>query len=167
MEALTNIGINPTFLLSQIVNFLVLLFILARFVYPPLLNTLQARQERIKESLAEADRVRREAAEAQVKYQQEIEAARREGREAIAAAVAASERVRQEIIEQAHKEAEEIRAAAQRDAEDIKTRAVTEAHRQIADLAILAAQRVVGGVMDEPRQRQMVQEFLATVGDGR
>lgn len=167
MEALGAIGINPTFLLSQIVNFLILLFILARFVYPPLLKTLQARQDRIKESLAEAERVKREAAAAQARYQQEIEAARREGREAIAAAVTASEKVRQDIIEQAHQEADEIRAAAQRDADDMKSRTITEAHRQIADLAILAAQRIVGNSMDEQRQRQMVQEFLATVGDGR
>ena len=68
--------------------------------------------------------------------------------------------MREEIIGAAERERETLLATARREADGIREQAVADARRQIVDLAILAAQRVVGGSMDETRQRQLVNEFL-------
>ncbi len=76
MEAL---GINVPGLIAQIVNFLLLLFLLSKFAFPRVQHMLEQRSERIRESLEAADKARAEAAQSQADIQAQIDSARREG----------------------------------------------------------------------------------------
>ena len=73
------LGIDPRWFLSQLVNFIVLLIVLQRFLYKPMLAMLQQRQERIREGMAQAEQAKKEAQRAEADYQKRIEDARREG----------------------------------------------------------------------------------------
>ena len=158
MEAL---GINQGLLVAQIINFIIILFVLSRWVFPPIMRMLEQRRQRIQDSLAEAERVRKEAASERAQYQQQLAEERQRTASELARAAQQGQQVREEIIGAAERERETILATARREADGIREQAVADARRQIVDLAILAAQRVVGGSMDESRQRQLVNEFLS------
>ena len=158
MEAL---GINQGLLIAQIINFIIILFVLSRWVFPPIMRMLEQRRQRIQDSLAEAERVRKEAASERTQYQQQLAEERQRTASELARAAQQGQQVREEIIGAAERERETILATARREADGIRDQAVADARRQIVDLAILAAQRVVGGSMDEARQRQLVNEFLS------
>lgn len=158
MEAL---GINQGLLIAQIINFIIILLVLSRWVFPPIMRILEQRRQRIQDSLAEAERVRKEAAAERAQYQQQLAEERQRTAGELARAAQQGQQVREEIIGAAERERETILATARREADGIREQAVADARRQIVDLAILAAQRVVGGSMDESRQRQLVNEFLS------
>lgn len=157
MEAL---GINLNFLIAYIINFIIILWVLSRFAWNPIMNVLDQRRQRIQDSLAEAERVRQEAASERAQYQQQLAEERQRTASELARAAQQGQQVREEIIGAAERERESILATARREADGLREQAVADARRQIVDLAILAAQRVVGGSMDEARQRQLVNEFL-------
>ena len=157
MEAL---GINLNFLISQIINFIIILFILARFVWNPLMNILDQRRQRIQDAFAEADQVKQEAANERARLQAQLAEERQRGAAQLADAARAGQQVREEIIAAAERERDGILTSARKEADGLREQALTDARRQIADLAILAAQRVVGGSLDETRQRQLVNDFL-------
>ncbi len=155
------LGINLNFLIAQIINFGVMLLLLRLLLYQPVLNMLETRRNRIQESLAEADRVRQEAAATQERYRQELEAARRESQEAIQKAMQASGRLREEILQQARQEAEEIKARAREEAEREREQVLSSARDQIAELVVLATEKLIGQTADEKVQRKLVQDFLS------
>jgi len=79
----------------------------------------------------------------------------------IAEATRASEKAREEIIKRAQDEAQEIVARAREDAEKERERILAEARKQVAELTILSTQKVLGRMLDENLQKQLIQEFLA------
>src|SRR5436853_4850468 len=102
------LGVSLPWLVAQIINFVILLFILQRALYKPLFGMMNKRKTEIANALANAERVRQEAAAQRAEFEKQLEAARREGQEAIARATAQSEKVRQEIVAKANEEAAQI-----------------------------------------------------------
>ncbi len=164
MDKISLLGVSLPWLLFQIINFGVILFILSRFLYKPLLGMLQKRKTEIANALANAERVRQEAAAQQVEFQKQLEAARREGQEAIARATAQSEKVRQEIIAKASAEAAQIKAKAIADVEYERKQAMMALQREIADLSLAMTRKVLaGGMVNEATHRQLVEQFLTEI----
>jgi len=160
MEAL---GLNGAYLLAQIVNFLLLLFLLKKFVFPPISRMLDERKKRIAEGLTAADAARREAEEERKKLMAQIEAERAEAQQRVAAASSQAEKVKEVILAEARREAEAIKTNAIEEAETEKQRILAEAHKQIAELAMLATERVVREGLDEKTQHQIIEDFLSQV----
>lgn len=154
------LGIRPDLLITQIINFAILLFLLYRFLYNPMLNMLQQRRERIREGLAEAERVRAEAEGQRKQYEQELARERQESQTRIQKAMQASEEARGEIIAEARKEAEQIKARAREEIEYERRQALEQLRTQVADLSILAARRILDGAIDESVHRQLIQSFI-------
>lgn len=154
------LGINLNFLIAQIVNFLLLLFILQRFLYKPVTNMLEARTRRIRESLAEADRVRQEAAAARAEYERQLEAERRRSFDAAQQAIQEGQKAREAIIAQAQKDAEDIRRRAREETEREREQMLAQLRTQVADLAILASEKIIGQALDRDLQRRLVNDFL-------
>ena len=157
------LGINGPYLLAYIINFLVLLFLLKKFLYAPITNMLDERKKRIAEGLAAADVARREAEEERQKLMAQLEKERAEAQQRIAAASAQAEKVKEEILTEARREAESIKTRAVEEAEAEKQRILAEAHKQIAELAMLAAERVVREGLDEKTQHKIIDDFLSQV----
>jgi F-type H+-transporting ATPase subunit b len=158
---MAQLGINGPFLLAQIINFIILFLLLRRFLFPPLLRMLDERKRRIAEGLAAADIARKEAEAERARLMAQIEAERKEAQARIAAASAEAERVKAEIVAQAQREAEAIKAKAIAEAEAERQRILAEAHKQIAELTVLATERVVRRGLDESLQRRLIEDFLA------
>jgi F-type H+-transporting ATPase subunit b len=158
------LGIDGRWFVSQLVNFLVLLVILQRFLYKPILNMLHQRQERIRESMDYAERVKQEAERAQEDYAKKMDESRHEAQSIITQATQQGERAREEILARAQDEAKEIKAKAMTDVEYERKRVMAELRDQVADLAVLAAGRVLGKELDAKTHRQVVADFLSETG---
>ena len=161
---MAQLGIDPRWFLSQLVNFLIMMLILQRFLYKPMLNMLHQRQERVRESMDYAERVKVEAARAQEDYEKKIDESRREAQGIIGQATQQAERAREEILAKARDEAKEIKEKAVTDVDYERRRVTAELRNQVADLAILAAGRVLGKELDATTHRQVVIDFLEETG---
>lgn len=158
MEAL---GVSVPGLLAQFVNFILLLVVLRLVAYKPILRLLDERSERIRESMERAEAVKRQAASTEEEFARRLAEARREGQEIIAQAERVAERLRQDEISKTKQEVEQLRERALEAIQQERERAVAELRRQVADLVVYAAGRVVGRSLDQESHYRLVDEALA------
>ncbi len=162
MDAL---GIVWPLLFSQLINFLLLIVLLRAFLYQPVLKMLAARKERIVQSMKDAERVSAAAREAEADKAKLLEEARREMQEIRAQATRDAEKIAQDVRSRAEQEATEIRMKAQADAQKQVELALSDANKQIADLAIMATEKLLGRELaNKAEQQRFVAEFLAEAG---
>ncbi len=162
MDAL---GIEWPLLISQLVNFLILIVLLRMFLYQPILNMLAARKERIVQSMKDAERVSAAAREAEADKAKVLDEARREVQEIRAQATRDAEKIAQDVRSRAEQEATEIRMKAQVEAQKQVELALADANKQIADLAIMATEKLLGRELaNKAEQQRFVAEFLADAG---
>lgn len=168
MDALSSLGINGPFLIAQIFNFFVLFFLLRRFLFKPMVNMLETRKQRIADGLQAAEMARREAEAERAQLQSQIDAERREAMERVAAASKRGETLAAEIESSARQDAQKILEDARSEATRERERIIAEAQDQIAELAVLAAEKVLGRELSSREsQRAFVNEFLAANGKAR
>ena len=161
------LGISGGLLVSQIVNFLLLMVILRMVLYRPVLNILEARKERIAQSMKDAERASAAAQEAEQEKAVVLDVARREAQEIRAQASRDAEKIAQEVRSRADVEAGEIRMRAQADAQKQLDAALVDANKQIAELAILATEQLLGRELAKKgEQERFVAEFLAQQNGG-
>jgi F-type H+-transporting ATPase subunit b len=158
------LGISLPWLLAQIANFLILLFILQRFAYKPLLGMLERRKQEIANALANAEKVRQDAAAQRAEFEKQLDAERRERQQAVASATAQAEKVRAEIVNKANEEAAQIKAKALADAEYERRQSMVQLQRDVAELSLSITRKVLAnGGIDESKHRALVQQFLTEV----
>ncbi len=164
------LGINQAWLITQIINFVLIVVILRLLAYKPVLQMLETRKRRIQESLEYAEKVKADAAAQQKQYEQQIDQVRREAAQARESASQVAEKERERILAQAHEEARQIVDQARGQLDYERKQMMAELRQQVVNLSLLAAQRVIGQSLDEARSRQLVKDFLATTdfgGDGQ
>jgi len=154
------LGIEWPVLISQFVSFLVLFLILRFVAYKPLLRMLDQRSQRIKESLEQAEQVRRQSENAEAEVKKQIQAASLEGQEIIARATQASDEVRARAQELAKKDADELIGKARQAISAEREAAVEELHKEFADLTILAAGKVIGESLDKESHKKLIDKVL-------
>ncbi len=161
MEGLTDLGISVPVLLAQVVNVAILFVLLYLFAYKPVMKMLDERSRRIKESLAQADSVREQAAQAETEVKKQLEAASRDGQEKIARAVQIGEEVKQKAQLEARQEAEALITRARAETHRERDEAIDEVRKEVADLTILAAEKVIDQSLDKPAHRRLIDKVLA------
>ena len=153
-------------LLVQVVNFLILLAVLYRFVYKPLLATLDARTSAIKGQLAEAQAAR-EAAQQQLReFEARLTAAQAEAQAVRDRALREAAELRERLNTEARQEAARLVEAARAEIDQDVRRARGELRREVATLAIAIAERLIRKNVQPEDQERLVQEALARF-DGR
>lgn len=166
MENLARLGLNPAWLIAQIVNFILILLVLRAFAYKPVLQMLGTRKRKIQESLDYAEKVKADAAAQQKEFERRIDEARREAAQAAQSATQVAEKERERILAQAREEGRQIVEQARGQLDYERKQMMAELRERVVDLSMLAAHRVIGQAMDETRSRQLVHEFLAETDFG-
>lgn len=167
-EIANQLGLSGGLLLSQIVNFLILMVVLRMLLYQPVLNMLNQRRERIAQSMKDTERAASAAREAEAEKAKILDDARREAQEIRAAATRDAEKIAQEVRTRAEQEATDIRIKAQEDAKTQVETAMADANKQIADLAILATEQLLGRELAQKgEQERFVANFLEQSGRAR
>jgi F-type H+-transporting ATPase subunit b len=167
LEALGTLGINGPFLLSQIVNFLILFLALRFLLWKPMLKMLNERKQRIAQGLEDAEEARKDRERAQAEYEERIKQAQQEREEILAEAAREGEQATAETLAQARAQAEQIVAAGKETVEQERQQMLTELRSQIAALSIAAANKLIGEALDEQRQRRLIDEFFSGIKAGR
>ncbi|HHW58034.1 MAG TPA: F0F1 ATP synthase subunit B [Clostridia bacterium] len=126
-----------------IINILVLYYILKKLLFKPVTQFLQERQDKIKTSLEEADREKKEAYELKAKYEEILQKADNEGKAIIDKAEKMAEIKANQIIEDAHKVAEEMIENARKEIELETVKAMHDLRTEISHLIVDAASRVI------------------------
>jgi F-type H+-transporting ATPase subunit b len=158
---LEGLGISVPGLLSQFVNFILLLVLLRAVAYKPILRILDERSARIRESMERAEELKAQAARTEEEFTRRLAEARRESQEIIAQGEKISERLRQDDLDKTRRLVEEIRIKALEDIARERESAIAELRKQVADLAILAATRAVGRSLDQGSHVRLIQEAMA------
>jgi F-type H+-transporting ATPase subunit b len=158
-------GISLWSFLAQVVVFVVVVIILRVWALPTVNKFLDERTRVIQTGVENAETARRQLAEAETRVANMIEQARQEGQQALARATQAGEHLRADIEQQARQRSDEILAQAQKNIEQQVAQAKSELSRQVSDLAIMAAERVIGHSMNTEDNRKLVQEFVSQSRD--
>jgi F-type H+-transporting ATPase subunit b len=154
------LGISLPYLAAFMINFLLLLTLLTFVLYKPITKTLDERAAKIKESLEKAEQIKQESVRAEESVRAQIEAGRKEGQAIIAQATQNGERVKEEAKAEARKEAEAVILKAQAQIESDREEAFNKLRREFADLAVLAAEKVIEQSLDKKAHEKLIQKVL-------
>jgi F-type H+-transporting ATPase subunit b len=159
----SNLLIQPQFgtIFWTFVTFLILAFLLGKFAWKPLLAAVEARETGIRDAIADAKREREEAQRLVEEHRAMLTLARKERAEAVEAGRQDAERLKTEILEDARKQREQLMKHAQAQIDAGLRHARAELKGEAADLAILAAGRLLGKNLDDATQRRLVEDYLA------
>jgi F-type H+-transporting ATPase subunit b len=136
------------------------LFVLNKLAFPKIAEALDRRQRAIEESIDSATRLRTEAEELLEEYRERLKQARAQADEILVRARKAAEVREAEGLNEAKQRREELLAQTKRDIEAETRRAIQEIRNEVADLTILATEKVTRKVLTEDDQRRLVEEAL-------
>jgi F-type H+-transporting ATPase subunit b len=160
---LEKLGISWGLLLAQLINVGILLWLLTRYLYRPVLNMLNERTRRVQEGLQDAERVKEQLARAKQDYDAELARARQEAAGILAQAQERAKAQEQEIVAQARQEADRIRNEAREQAVQERDQLLRDLKNQMAELVTLTATRVLGEELKSNHDR-LIEESLASLG---
>jgi len=149
---------------TQILGFLILLWGMKKFAWGPILNTLEARRQKIKGEFEEADRRKAEADATKAKFEQELRDIEALRRTKLQEGVAEGQRVAGEIRTQAQHEAQQRLLRAADEIEREREKAKEAFKDQVIRLAMRASEKILREKLDDPHQRRLVGEFIDEVG---
>lgn len=147
-----------------IIVFVLLMIGLKTFAFGPILEAVSGREQAIRDAIAAAERDRAEAAKLIAEQKAAIEAARGEAQRYIAEGRATAEQMRNELLEQARKQQAELIDNAHKSIEAEKAKAIADLRREAVDLALAGAGKLIGQKLDAAADRQMVEQYLASLG---
>ena len=159
--------IHPSTIIFAIINFAILVVGLKVFLYKPVCNMLDSRREEVINNLNSAEEAKLEAQKLKDEYAAQIQNARAEAQDIINQAAKIGEQTKADIVTEAREEASRLTAKAQAEIAREKTEAINEIRNEIADLAVLAASKVVGKTIDVADHQNMVDNFVKEVGEAK
>ncbi|MBQ8359745.1 MAG: F0F1 ATP synthase subunit B [Oscillospiraceae bacterium] len=152
--------------LFTLLNTLVLFFVLSKLLFKPVMKIIADRQKEIDDLYADADNAKQQAQQLQAQYEGKLSEARQTGERLVKEAVARGQAREEEILQNARSEADAIMAKAEADIAREKKKAVNDAKDEIAGLAMDIAGKVVGSSLDSKDQAELVDQFIAQLGEG-
>ena len=161
-EESSNFLVSPNvgLMIWTLLAFLVAFFILRKWAWPAITEALDKRQRAIEESIDAAEHARTEAASLLEEYRERLREARGQADEIVARARKAGEVHERESLEQAKAKRDELLDQTRRDIEAETRRAIQEIRNEVADLTVLATEKVTRKSLDEADQKRLVEEAL-------
>lgn len=160
MEALANLGIDWKLFVAQAVNFLVLLFVLRRYAYRPMLEFLEKRSERIEQGLKDAEAAQVKLAEMEIQEKKVLAAARDEARIIISTAeVSAKKRDDLRLLETEAKTKRFLDEAMVK-IEEEKKRMLLEVRQEIAEVVILSVEKILKEKVDTEKDKELIEKIV-------
>jgi F-type H+-transporting ATPase subunit b len=154
------LGISLTEFIFYLINFLILVGVLGKFLYKPFLQMMEDRRQSIQDALDNAEMVNRRADEKMHSYNKRIARAEEEGREIIREAKAKADLQAKAIIDEANEKAAEIAAKAEQNIQREKEKAMEDMRQEIAVLAMMAAEKIVEHEIQRIGQEAIVDEVI-------
>jgi F-type H+-transporting ATPase subunit b len=152
--------INPGLIVWTIVTFVLLVAVLSKYAWKPLLQALHEREEKIRSALEQAEKARAEAAELLKQNERNMARAEEEYQKAIREGKALAEKLKEEIVNKAKQQAQrELQMAKEEIQRDIDA-AKQQLRSEVAELAIRAAEKILDETLDQQKHKKLVDNFL-------
>ena len=146
-----------------LIAFLVILAVMAKLVWPPVLEMMEKRQQKIQDDLDAAERSKIKAAEEAKSYEAKILDAHHEADQIVAKAKKEAEEVRSAVLAKAQREAADIIAKAHGAVDSERHKAMIELSSSVVDLSVEIASKIIGNDLSEEEQRRLAEKYLAEV----
>ena len=157
-----NFLVSPSvgLMIWTLLAFLVAMFILRKYAWPAITEALDKRQRAIEESIDVAERTRAEAQELLQEYRDRLREARAQADEIVARARKAADKTQDEARITAKETREEMLSDARRDIEQETRRAIGQIRREVADLTVVATEKVARKTLDDDDHKRLIDEAL-------
>ena len=155
---------DPNEAIAGIIAFAIVFFFVWKWAVPALNKTLEARQQAIRSELQAAEDAKVEAESLLGDYQDQLSGAKAEAAQIVDDARTSGEQVKADVVARAETEAGQIKERAQGEIVGERERVAGELRRQVADLSIDVAEKVVGTSLDDERQRELVDRYIDDLG---
>lgn len=152
--------INPGLIIWTIVTFVLLVAVLSKYAWKPMLQALHEREDKIRSALEQAEKARAEAAELLKQNERNMARAEEEYQKAIREGRAFAEKLKEEIVSKAKQQAQrELQMAKEEIQRDIDA-AKQQLRSEVADLAIKAAEKILDETIDQQKHKKLIDNFL-------
>ncbi|MFZ4452985.1 F0F1 ATP synthase subunit B [Salibacterium aidingense] len=149
----------------SLVTFIILLLILRKYAWGPIMNMMKEREEHIASEIETAEKNRQDSEKYLEEQRREVERARDEAQSIIENAKKTSEKQGEDIIAQSRAEAERLKENAQADIAREKEQAIAELREQVGTLSVMIASKIIEKELDEKEQEQLIEDYVKEAGD--
>jgi len=146
-----------------LIAFGITMYVLSKFAFPKISDALEERAQKISKNIEESERQRQEADEILAEYRERLKEAREQAEDIVARAKRSGESARTEATEEGKAKRDELIAAARKDIEAETRRSLEQIRKEVADLTVLATEKVARKTLTEDDQKRLVEEALSEV----
>ncbi len=155
------LALEPGMLIWTFITFSLLLWILKKFAWKPLLGALETRETKIREDIQRAEDARTDAERLLAEHRKLLQNSELDARKILEEAKSTAESLKQGIVDSAHEQARMMTSQAKAEIQREKDTALSQLREEVADLAIRAAGKILGEELDVDKHRKLVDDFIA------
>ena len=159
---LSKLGIDWKLLIAQLVNFLIVFFVLKKFVYKPILATLDKRTAKIEKGLEDAQAANKRLKEITEKEKTVLAQAKKEAQQIIKSSEEQAKANAVSIVLEARNQSEKLLVSAKNQIEQEKNKMLSEVKGEIASLVVLATEKIIGEKLDKEKDRELIEKSIKT-----
>jgi F-type H+-transporting ATPase subunit b len=162
-QIFTTFGVTWPKFIAQLILFLIVYFVLSKYAFGPIIKMFQERRNRIEEGQANAEKIKQQLAEAEVRYQEMLDKANAEAQRLIDEARKSGEAITQKQLQQAIKQAEDIVTKANESIVTERAKMVAEVKKEMVGLVVDTTAKVTGKVLTPDDQKRLNDETLRQI----
>jgi F-type H+-transporting ATPase subunit b len=165
MEALEILGIDFKVIFVQIIGFLILFWVLNKFLFSRIKDMLTKRKEEIEAAYEKNEAGRQDIARLKEEYEEKITGIKLEAEKIVEEGREEAEAIKQEMLVQAEKDSKQLFERSKEEIEMEREKAISKAHSQIADLSLMVASKVIKKSLSHEDHLQLVDEYIPKICD--
>ena len=159
----TLLSVEPGLIIWTIIIFLILLFILKKYAWKPLLNSLNNREQGIKDTIDRAEKLREESEKLHEENKKRLAEADTQSRKIISEGKEFAEKLKSELVAKTNEETLRMIQKAKQEIEREKLSAIEELKDEIGNLAVQAASKIIDENLDEAKQKKIIDSFIKQI----
>lgn len=157
------LSVNPGLIIWQIVIFILLLILLSKIAWKPLLTALHSREQGIKDSLDQAEQLKKESQDLMEQNKKILSEANAQSMKIINESRDAANRLREELMAKAQEDSRKLIEQAKTEIKQEKESAMADLRNEVSDLAIKAAEKIIKDNLDAGKQKKIVDDFISQI----
>jgi len=161
------LGIQPELVAVNIIGFLILVALLKKYLYGPIMELIESRQKEVADTYSAAERERETMEELRRDYEKRLAGIEAEAREKIQTAIKEAQAARDEIIADARERADALLKRGEDELAREREKAIFEIRKEIADLVISASSKLIEKEMDDAAHHRLVDEVISNMESGK
>lgn len=160
MKLLSALGIDWKILIAQFVNFAILIWVLQRFAYKPIIKFLETRTKKIESGLKNTELAKKKILEIGEKEKEIIKKAKQEARKIIDSSEEIARKNQDEIMRKAEENVKMLSELAEKKIEQEKAKIISEAKSEIADMVVLATEKIIGEKLNSEKDKDLINQII-------